>query len=95
MPEEDGVVSIDCQRIKCLVEDDKKNIEARNFIERRCALANLLPLRQRAIFKMYYEMDMSFKEIGEVFNIFPENVSRRMDTINRVLDHLTSDVQGE
>jgi len=44
---------------------------------------------------MYYEMDMSFKEIGEVFNIFPENVSRRMDTINRVLDHLTSDVQGE
>ena len=95
MPEEDGVVSIDCQKIKCLVEDDKKNLDARSFIESRCLLANLLPSREKVLFRLYYECNLSLKEIGLVFEIEPENVARRLDRINRMLDKISRDVQRE
>jgi len=95
MPEEYGIVSIDCQKVKCLVEDDKKNLDARSFIESRCLLANLLPSREKVLFRLYYECNLSLKEIGLVFEIEPENVARRLDRINRMLDNISRDVQRE
>jgi RNA polymerase sigma factor (sigma-70 family) len=96
MPDQQyGITNIDAQKVKYLVEDDKKNLDARSFIESRCSLANLLPTREKVMFRLYYECNLSFKEIGLVFEIEPENVSRRLDRINRMLDNISRDVQRE
>jgi len=90
-----GVEDVSYQNIASLVNEDKKNCDARSFIEQRCVLADLLPVRERVMFRLYYECNLSFKEIGLVFEIEPENVSRRLDRINRMLDKISRDVQRE
>ena len=88
-----GAENVGYQNLACLVNEDKKNCDARNFIEQRCVLADLLPVRERVMFRLYYEHNLSFKEIGLVFEIEPENISRRLDRINRMLDNISRDVQ--
>jgi DNA-directed RNA polymerase specialized sigma subunit len=90
-----GVENVSYQNIASLVNEDKKNCDARSFIEQRCVLADLLPVRERVMFRLYYEWNLSFKDIGLVFGILPENIARRLDRINQMLDNISRDVQRE
>jgi len=88
-----GVENAHCQAVACLVEDDKKNNDARSFIESRCLLANLLPVRDKVLFRLYYECNLTLEDIGQVFEIDYRNVVRRLDRINRTLDSICRDVK--